>query len=526
LYEEKTIYRPLQLYPSDCPGLIDGCMSYVYNYSAKEFRSRGPASITPKDANREAFVYMTQDENNNFDVVMCTATSYKDTKINATVDVDGSSPANVLVYDDPPSGNEDKWNWNNSTNHGDIQWQLQPGYTDGGVFGHFSIEEENFCFTTTYRTNWLNAITRFVALNGTVALPGRAAVKQIPSGSVTSFQFCTYPGVIISHTDSGCGSVGSVSAVSLNKTSSATFVWKNSNGNVIGTTSTVNNVSPGVYTVTITVDDCDTVRSVEVKTSGVNIQVSSASTAATPTKNGKVVLTISGGYPPYGITWKNDAGNVIATNTTTLNAPAGTYTYRVYDGCNDVTDSVTIDGPGACPAGSYLVGDDCMGCPPGTYSTAANSPSCTVCPPGSYNVVANSTSCNTCPSNSVSSGGDEPCTMCGDNMVSGSASATCTPCPLGQQRIGAAATCSSCGAGNFRCAPDQPCASCPAGTKSSSDKSYCEMCSAGTSQSATGQSSCSPCSANSYAASGASSCTSCPGGTSAPAGSTVMLACM
>lgn len=144
-----------------------------------------------------------------------------------------------------------------------------------------------------------------------------------------------------------------------------------------------------------------------------------------------------------------------------------------------------------CGAGTYSpyagVLDECLKCPPGTFSTAVGATSistCTACPTGtSSNLGASSSSgCFSCPFGTFA------------DTVTG----VCMKCPLGRfgNITGLSATCYPCPAGS---------------TTAVRGAQSCDVCSSGTYSAAPASPSCTACPRSSYADSlGSTTCTACP----------------
>eukprot|EP00026_Physarum_polycephalum_P005029 Phypoly_transcript_05055.p1 GENE.Phypoly_transcript_05055~~Phypoly_transcript_05055.p1 ORF type:complete len:496 (+),score=53.36 Phypoly_transcript_05055:92-1579(+) len=441
-----TPYKPLQLFhASDCPKDPNNCTSALYNYIPSTFMSHAPSQILPVANNRESLAYMTQDDDDNLDIVVITATKYQNNIIRVNVEVTGSPPAQILLKDDPTP---DQWIWNPATNAGNFTWDLDAYFTDGVVLGHF---ESINCFRVNFLPNYNGAVATVSFLTGTVAKPQRIFSQALQNGKY--YEFCQYPQAAITSTPASCSTLGTATATSLTS-GTATYSWTDSTGAVVGTTSKVTGLEPGNYTVAVTVAGCVATRTVAVGHSGVPISATWSVTQPTKTKAGKIVLSISGGNPPYTITWKNSAGNTIASGVTTLSvSSAGTYTVIISDGCNSQQYDITVAAPGACLPGTFVDPDTglCAGCAPGTYSNTTDAAACTVCPPGSFNSAKNATSCNKCAANTVSGGATGPCTTCPVSTSSPAGSGICTPCPPGTDRVSGATSCSPCDAGSFRC---------------------------------------------------------------------------
>lgn len=79
-------------------------------------------------------------------------------------------------------------------------------------------------------------------------------------------------------------------------------------------------------------------------------------------------------------------------------------------------------GAGACcEAGEYNSKDpndlECLGCPAGTYSSAATSYACWPCPAGRFTNSTNNTACSLCPAGTDSVYGGANCTLCKQGMI-------------------------------------------------------------------------------------------------------------
>jgi len=517
-----TPYKPLQLYPSDCPNNASNCMAAVYKYSAKDFKSLGPSTILPVAKNRESLAYLTQDENDNLDLVIITATTYNDNKIKVNVKLDGVAPGPSLLVQDDIQPTDDIMNWDSVNNVGNFTWDLDAYFTDGVVIGHLQFVD-NYCVRMNFLPNYNGAIASISFLSGTVASPTRVFTQKLVNAQY--YEFCQYPKTTITKTDASCTALGSASATSPSGT--ATYAWTKADGTTVATTSSVSGLAPGAYSVTVTVNGCTATRPVTIGNTGVPISATSTLTNPTKTTAGTITLKVSGGNPPYSITWMNPSGTVVARNVTSLSVTtAGTYTVTIADNCGaPQTLNIDVSAPGSCAPGTMVDGDNCDPCPAGTYSTTNDAAACTVCPPGTASTVSGATSCTSCAANTYSAGAIGPCNNCPQSTFSDARSGVCTPCPVGTDRASGATSCAPCPAGSFRCDAKQLCSSCPAGTFSAAGAQACSSCDPGT-LSASGAASCSVCAANQYAPSGASACTSCPSGTNAPAGSSVLLACM
>ncbi|MFC0605836.1 beta strand repeat-containing protein, partial [Winogradskyella pulchriflava] len=143
---------------------------------------------------------------------------------------------------------------------------------------------------------------------------------------------------------------GTVSASS-NANPGATFTFTWSNGQVDSgvTSSTINNVTAGVYDVSVTIDGtvCQPVEetiSITEPNNALDLTVSSTDEMGPSTGDGTASATATGGVEPYTFLWS--PGGETTQNISGLTS--GTYTVTVTDanGCTD-TSTVTVN-PGTC----------------------------------------------------------------------------------------------------------------------------------------------------------------------------------
>ena len=160
-----------------------------------------------------------------------------------------------------------------------------------------------------------------------------------------------------SKTDVICfgASTGSVTAGAVtNAVGAVSYSWKNAANVEVGTTTTVNNLPAGTYTLTVK-DDCFT-RTCTVTIGQPAAALALAACTATGAScnggnTGSViagVVTNSVGAVSYS--WKNAANVEVGTTATVNNLPAGTYTLTVKDDCFTRTCTVTIGQPAAALA--------------------------------------------------------------------------------------------------------------------------------------------------------------------------------
>ncbi len=128
-----------------------------------------------------------------------------------------------------------------------------------------------------------------------------------------------------------------------------TYLW-----NTLETTSSIANLAPGAYFVTVTdANQCQKTVSYVVSPAGCNINVSmsgnNSSTSSIHSGNGSVTATVSGGNGPYEFVWNNGTEEV-QTSTSSINSlPVGSYAVLVVEQNNPncaVWGHYTVLGPG------------------------------------------------------------------------------------------------------------------------------------------------------------------------------------
>ena len=76
---------------------------------------------------------------------------------------------------------------------------------------------------------------------------------------------------------------------------------------------------------------------------------------------------------------------------------------QVYQTSNTSSPTLT------CPAGQYLVGNNCVMCTPGTFSLGGTISSCTQCTSNTFSNIVGATSCTPCPPGTHSTPGSSRC---------------------------------------------------------------------------------------------------------------------
>jgi len=528
---DKKTLKPLMIHNSNCPTNTSYCMNAIYKYG--NYQYNGVAALKPVKG--EVVNFLTQDDSGNIDfVVMVNANVQITSKV--WVQITGADPTDILLQDDPASG--DTWLWNKPANTGNFSWTTQPGYTDGVVIGHINFID-NYCVKTSF-TQAQSAITNVSMLSGSISNVSR--VISLPYTSGQTFSFCQYPVTGDNSTDASCPNAkdGSVSIWIVFGPAAVSYQWFDSNGVLIASTANVTGLGAGTYTVAVndtSSNGCNAMRTIVVN----EHQLLGAIVTTTPfncSTKGSASAAPNGGSSGFTYTWYQ-VGNptALGTGTKITGLNNGNYYVSVTDSCSSSANtSFTVGTTGCCGDGicqdnknetcgkaKYCLADCGICCPSGTI---VNGNKCQVCPAGTRStVVPQATTCTNCPANTFNAGGNDTCAPCPDNYQSAAGSGKCVRCPAGQVRISNDTSCHSCTAGTYAPACDNSaCTNCPAGTISADGSSFCTTCSAGTFSTA-GSSTCSTCSAGSYSSAGAASCTGCPSDTTSAAGATHVLSC-
>ena len=171
---------------------------------------------------------------------------------------------------------------------------------------------------------------------------------------------------VVTGTDVLCngGSDGSVSVVANGGTPAYSYLWLPSNS----TSSTLNNVAAGCYTVDVTdANGCSITQSVCVtEPSALVINATSTDPTCHGVCDGTATTTISGGTSPYSFAWCDGSTSAIATN---LCATTCAVTIVDANGCS-IADTVILTEPAIALVN--VLGPDTMICDPATIQLCAS----------------------------------------------------------------------------------------------------------------------------------------------------------
>jgi hypothetical protein len=159
----------------------------------------------------------------------------------------------------------------------------------------------------------------------------------------------------------------------------SSFIWRNSANVIVGTTAVVNNLPAGTYAVQASNTGCSNnplLASVTINAISNPLIVNPSKTDITcfGSVDGSITASVSGGTPPYSITWKNSSNVTIGNTATVNNLPAGTYSVQVQDAsCTITPNPVTITAPTAALTTTIATTDaSCYGCNDGNITPNIN----------------------------------------------------------------------------------------------------------------------------------------------------------
>jgi hypothetical protein len=217
-----------------------------------------------------------------------------------------------------------------------------------------------------YTYLWTNGATSQTIVN---LPPGQYCVTIMDSNScgvVACGNTGTGPTISVTTTNTGCngGNTGTATANSSNGTAPFTYVWSNG-----GTNQTINNLSAGVYNVTVTDNNgCTGTGSGTVQSSnnGFPVWLTTTPPSSCSSNNGIITANPQGGVSPYTYTWNNGA-----TTQTINNLGPGTYTVTVTDavGCS-ATKTTTLSAPSNVSAWISATDESCPGANDGTATAS------------------------------------------------------------------------------------------------------------------------------------------------------------
>ena len=217
-----------------------------------------------------------------------------------------------------------------------------------------------------YTYLWSNSVITTTNTNlaaGTYGVTVTDANGCAKAGSAVITQPATALVANATATNSTCGtSSGTASVAVVGGTGSPSYLWNNND-----ITSSISNLSVGVYSVTVTEGTCTATASAIVNNiNGPTITVLSTNPSCSYNTDGSATAVASGGTSPYSYTWSNTQ-----TTSSINNVGGGTYVVIVADhtGCQ-VAGSVTLTAPAALALNPTTVNVNCEGDHTGSVTLA------------------------------------------------------------------------------------------------------------------------------------------------------------
>ena len=189
-----------------------------------------------------------------------------------------------------------------------------------------------------YSYKWSNGQITQTAVGLIANTTYKVTVKDACNQTVVKSTILSEPqalsGSIVTYASSPCQPTGVAVITANNGTPSYSYLW-----NTGATTSIIENLSPGTYSVTIR-DACNASKSYSRSVGTKNINIT-ATITCTPagTCQGSIKANVTGGDPPYSYLWSNGQ-----TTQTAVNLCRGNYRVTVTDalGCTKVSNRYSV----------------------------------------------------------------------------------------------------------------------------------------------------------------------------------------
>ncbi len=165
------------------------------------------------------------------------------------------------------------------------------------------------------------------------------------------------------------GSTTATASSVANPGATFTFTWTSDQGNTQiqqdsnVTTSTVNGLAAGVYSVSVTIDGTQCLpveQSVTITepANALNVSTSSTDENGPTTNDGTATANVTGGTPPYSYSWSPGG----QTTSTITGLDSGTYTVTVTDANGCIATGSTVVNPGTCLNLSVVANNTVVSC--------------------------------------------------------------------------------------------------------------------------------------------------------------------
>lgn len=154
---------------------------------------------------------------------------------------------------------------------------------------------------------------------------------------------------VVTNADGNAGTLGSVDVTPLDGVSVTSYEWTSSDGIVVGTDEDIDDLEPGVYTLTVVTDACTSYfENILIEDEAVDCSGFSASYEVTDeipgSSLGSIDLTITGGSGDVNCVWTDTNGLTVGTDENLTNVSAGDYTATITDadGCIIILENMTV----------------------------------------------------------------------------------------------------------------------------------------------------------------------------------------
>ncbi len=203
----------------------------------------------------------------------------------------------------------------------------------------------NYIFGHSYTISWsgggsgmVSNVTPPVIITGlTPNVPVNVVVCHLNPLCCDSstFSVCNYS-LTETHIDPTCGNSNGSIDLTINNSVAASYLWNNGE-----TTEDLNNISSGIYSVSVTdTSGCMIILNVTLQNSNGPLLTATHINSTCLTANGSINLTAISGIPPYNFFWSNGE-----TTEDLFNLFGGTYTVTVIDqaSCSNVLSVTVVD---------------------------------------------------------------------------------------------------------------------------------------------------------------------------------------
>lgn len=148
-----------------------------------------------------------------------------------------------------------------------------------------------------------------------------------------------------------------------------TWLWEDENGNIFGTNSSITNLPPGDYTLTVTDDNgCSAAETTELNRKSFNVTAELYNVSCHGADDGSINLTPLSGVPPYTFIWIGPDGFTSADPSISALQP-GTYDVQIEDAAGCILDlSYDVDQPGPIYFNPVITEVTCVGNGDGSIS--------------------------------------------------------------------------------------------------------------------------------------------------------------